>query len=151
MRRARSDESETAYQIKRDALVADMAIREKWNEAQEWCNHERRFAVQEYYLLELEGEAIGVMAFVLEQEQIRLNQFFVQPSHHRRGIGAVALCVLAAEGDRRGLPIRLDVGPDNHRAIALYRRFGFSEIGNFSNRLGMVRPPVVQGSLGAVR
>ena len=100
----------------------------------------RRFASQEYYLLEEQGQAVGVMALMVEAERIRLNQFFLLPGHQGKGLGSLVLRVLADEADRRGLPIRLDVKPENHRAIALYRRFGYREVDRSDAGVAMVRP-----------
>lgn len=139
IRRARADESEMAYRIKRDALQAHPAIGDGWDEAEQWQAHKRRFAAQDYYLLEEDGTAVGVMALVIGPEQIRFNQFCVLRSHHGKGIGTAALRVLAAEADMRSLPIRLDVMPNNHRAIALYEKFGFGRVEGTAERVAMVR------------
>ena len=82
---------------------------------------------------------MGVMALMVDAERIRLNQFFLLPGHQGKGLGSLALRVLADEADRRGLPIRLDVKPENHRAIALYRRFGYREIERSDASVAMVR------------
>ena len=139
LRRARPEESELAYRVKRDALTAHPAAGEAWDEAKEWQAHLRRFAGQEYYLLEEAGAVVGVMALVIESGQVRFNQFFVLRSHQGRGLGTVALHVLADEADRRGLPTRLDVKAGNHRAIALYGRFGYREVARSDASIAMVR------------
>lgn len=140
MRRARADDSGLAYRIKRDALVPHQLAEGDWDEVEQWRGHERRFATQDYYLLEQDGEAVGVMALVTGQDQIRLNQFFVLHDRHGRGVGTFALRALVAEADRSGLSIRLDVMPDNHRAIALYEKFGFGRVDGAAGRVAMVRP-----------
>ena len=140
IRRARPAESELAYRIKRDVLVPQQVAADAWDEAEQWQAHERRFATQDYYLLEMDGEAIGVMALVVAPEQIRLNQFFVSRSHHGNGAGTAALGALVDEAVKRNLPIRLDVMPDNRRAIALYEKFGFARIESTPDRVAMVRP-----------
>lgn len=58
----------------------------------------------------------------------------VHPRHRRAGIGYE----LVAAGLRhlyaaRVMRVFLEVGPDNGGAIALYRRFGFTEVGNRAN------------------
>lgn len=140
LRRACPEESELAYRVKRAALAAQAAAGEGWDDANEWPTHQRRFASQEYYLLEEAGAVVGIMAMVVESGQVRFNQFFVLPSHQGKGLGTVALRVLADEADRRGLPTRLDVKAGNHRAIALYRRFGYREVERSDASVAMVRP-----------
>ena len=140
LRRARPEESQLAYRVKRAALSAQAAVSEEWDDAEEWPAHQRRFASQEYYLVEEAGAPVGVMAIVVEAGQLRFNQFFVLPGHQGKGLGTLVLRALADEADRRGLPTRLDVRARNHRAIALYRRFGYCEIARSAASIAMVRP-----------
>ena len=139
LRRARPEESQLAYHVKRAARAAQTAAGEAWDDANEWPAHQRRFASQEYYLLEELGQAVGVMALMVDAERIRLNQFFLLPGHQGKGLGSRALRVLADEADRRGLPTRLDVKAGNHRAIALYGRFGYREVARSDASIAMVR------------
>ena len=141
MRRARADESAQAYRIKRDSLVPHQVSLCDWDESEQWRAHERRFATQDYYLLEEAGKPVGVMALVVGLEQIRLNQFFVMPDCHGRGIGTAALCALTTEADGVGLSVRLDVARDNQRAIALYENFGFRMLECTGDRVAMLRSP----------
>ncbi len=140
IRRARADDSELAYRIKCDALEEQLTAIEEWDDAEQWKAHERRFATQDYYLIELDCMVIGVMALAISPDQIRLNQFFVLHNHHGKGVGTAVLRALVAKADASGLPIRLDVMPDNRRAIALYGRFGFRQIEGSTARVAMVRP-----------
>jgi RimJ/RimL family protein N-acetyltransferase len=66
-----------------------------------------------------------------------LGVFLGDPSHFGRGIGAAAIDLAIAEFRRRHrrLPIVLRVRRSNARAIACYRRVGFSVTGSGSKSL----------------
>lgn len=59
-----------------------------------------------------------------------LQRLSVDPDHQGRGLGGVlvdaALSILAAAGATR---VMVNTGVDNHRALALYRSFGFEPTG----------------------
>ena len=60
------------------------------------------------------------------------------PRVQGRGIGAELICDLIEDLRRRGIPgLHLDVGSDNLKAIAFYRRLGFVEIGRAPDSIFM--------------
>jgi ribosomal protein S18 acetylase RimI-like enzyme len=83
------------------------------------------------WLIEDEGSAIGhvvlTVRFAMEVGGLwgSIDDLFVQPACRRRGAATAALDAVVAECHRRGcLALSVEVGADNHAAIALYRRFG---------------------------
>lgn len=59
-----------------------------------------------------------------------LNDIAVARSHRRHGIGAALLRAVVDDARRQAFPsVTLHVWADNAGAIALYRRFGFTEVG----------------------
>jgi ribosomal protein S18 acetylase RimI-like enzyme len=56
-----------------------------------------------------------------------IDDIFVRPEHRRKGAASAGLDALVDECRRRGCrSIHVEVAPDNHAAIALYRRFGLA-------------------------
>ncbi|MEU6640951.1 ribosomal protein S18-alanine N-acetyltransferase [Saccharomonospora sp. NPDC046836] len=53
----------------------------------------------------------------------------VQAGHQGQGIGTALLQALLARADELRAPVFLEVRTDNHNAIRLYERHGFSRIG----------------------
>jgi GNAT superfamily N-acetyltransferase len=77
----------------------------------------------------LVGYLIAVYVFSLEQKGLmaEIDEFFVAPAARSGGVGAALLD--AAEGDlsRRGcVCLQLQLGKDNSRARAFYRRHGYT-------------------------
>jgi ribosomal-protein-alanine N-acetyltransferase len=71
--------------------------------------------------------AYAVAWFIVDE--LHIGNIAVAPCRQKRGIGAMLLEHLVAEGVRRGMIFAtLEVRPSNHAAIALYERFGFRKI-----------------------
>jgi GNAT superfamily N-acetyltransferase len=79
---------------------------------------------------ELVGYLIAVYIFSLEQKGLmaEIDEFFVSPAARTYGVGAALLAV--AESDLVGagcVAVQLQLGKDNWRARAFYRRHGYDE------------------------
>ena len=97
-------------------------------------------------IIEYKGQAIGYcQMYKLDDETLEeyeyesrnkvvygLDQFIGEPEYWGKGIGTRLLRELLAFSENSGIEsIYLDVRADNDRAIALYRKFGFKDIGNY--------------------
>jgi ribosomal-protein-alanine N-acetyltransferase len=61
----------------------------------------------------------------------------VSPAHRRKGIGARLLSEMERLFREKGVKVcRLEVREDNLRALELYRKFGYDEIGKLRNYYG---------------
>ncbi len=92
-----------------------------------------------YYVC-LDGEDIigyGGLWHVLDEGQI--TNIAVRKSHHRRGVGSMLLENLIEYAKNNGLSrLELEVRAGNAAAISLYKKYGFSEVGQ---RRGYYRNP----------
>lgn len=71
-----------------------------------------------------------------------IDDLFVRPSHRRKGAASAGLHALVSECRRRGCrSIHVEVAPDNHGAIALYREFGLAPGDDQRQQLRLVLPP----------
>lgn len=77
--------------------------------------------VELYAAVDEQGNPLGFMGLAGE----RMEMLFVDPGHHRRGIGRKLL--EAALDKQPGL--RLDVNEQNPGALAFYKKCGFEVIG----------------------
>ena len=65
-------------------------------------------------------EFLGRDAFV--------DELFVAPKHRGRGLGLAAIRFLEPVAAQLGVAaLHLEVGPDNEKALGLYRRAGFED------------------------
>ena len=62
------------------------------------------------------------------EEEIVLLLIELSPTHQGRGIGSRLIRSLLGRAAVEGKPLALNVLEVNHRAFALYRRLGFTEV-----------------------
>jgi ribosomal-protein-alanine N-acetyltransferase len=75
-------------------------------------------------------ELLGYFVAMKGVDELHLLNVTVAPDWQGRGLGNELLDAVQAHGQALGLPMLwLEVRESNHRARALYRRRGFSEVG----------------------
>jgi ribosomal protein S18 acetylase RimI-like enzyme len=81
-----------------------------------------------YYRAFVQGEAVGQIGVLFEENQIYIRGVGILPEQRRRGYGrqmlAATVATLIAEGQTH---FSLDVATENDRALELYRSCGFAE------------------------
>jgi [ribosomal protein S18]-alanine N-acetyltransferase len=76
------------------------------------------------------GEPIGYAVLMMTVDEAELLDITIAPEHQRRGLGSELLDRMFEVARGHGaLRMLLEVRPSNESALALYRRFGFVEIG----------------------
>ena len=80
------------------------------------------------------GEVIGYAGLLVAADEGYITNVAVDPSRRRQGVAAQLLQVFDdfAKGNRLAF-LTLEVRPSNAAAIALYRGFGFREVGRRRN------------------
>ncbi len=147
LRRARPDESELAFQIKKAACEVQVESVGEWDDAEQRLQHARRFATQGYRFAEVDGQPVGMMAMVVSADCVRFNQLFVLPGFQGRGVGAAVYRHVLSEARRFQLPARLDVRKENVRSVALAERMGFRKVAHSATHHHMeALPPSASGA-----
>ncbi|PWK72686.1 GNAT family N-acetyltransferase [Aminobacter sp. AP02] len=81
-----------------------------------------------------QGEAVGTGALALTEGWAELKRMWVVPAARGKGLSKAILSDLEARARDAGIAlIRLETGVDNHEALALYARTGFSRCGPFGD------------------
>ena len=82
------------------------------------------------WVQEADGELLGYGVLSIAADEAHLLNLCTAPSHEGRGLGRRMLqSMLHIARGQRAQRIFLEVRPSNPRAIALYERSGFNEIG----------------------
>ena len=82
------------------------------------------------YLVAEDGDrVVGYAGLIAYDDEAHVSTIGVARGRQGEGIGARLLDALLAEADRRSPVVLLEVRADNERAMGLYRRRGFAEIG----------------------
>ena len=83
------------------------------------------------------GFIIGSICFERNSLTGHILTIDVSPAHRRKGIGARLLSEMERLFREKGVKVcRLEVREDNLRALELYRKFGYDEIGKLRNYYG---------------
>ncbi len=125
LRRATEDDSDYAFAMRKAAFRVYVDRSGGWDEQAERRRHERSFAVHDYRVICLRGEARGIVSLDLSGDRFKINQIFLAPAQQRQGIGGRCMALLIAEARRLDLPVLLRVMKVNPRARALYERLDF--------------------------
>ena len=80
----------------------------------------------EYYENDI---SLGFLEYSLIYDRIEIDNFFVEESSRRRGIGTKLLAYLISISiELHAINITLEVRVSNTKAINLYKKFGFHEV-----------------------
>ncbi len=139
LRPATAADSEFAFQVKKAAFRAHVEMVWGWDEAEQRRLHERRFAAQEFKVIQAGGADVGILAVVRTPECVKVNQLFILPERQGKGIGKA--CMQRIIQDAGGLPVRLQVLKVNTRAQSFFQRMGFDGIGETATHLQFERAP----------
>lgn len=135
LRKATPHDSEFAYQVKKLAFKPYVDQVWGWNEEEQRQWHERRFASQDFQVIQVAGNDVGIVAWVQQPGSIKGNQFFLLPAYQNRGIGTTCMRRILDDADASGRSVQLQVLKINSRAIAFYQRLGFTHIGESDTHL----------------
>jgi GNAT superfamily N-acetyltransferase len=141
LRKARPEDSEFAYRVKRAAFRGYVEKVWGWDEHEQRQLHEQRFGSQDFRVINLAGTDIGIMAAVVAPECVKVNQLFLLSEHQGKGIGRKCMLLIMEEARRLVLPVHLRVLKVNPRALAFYRRLGFVRTGETDTHVLMRRDP----------
>ena len=122
--RAMTDGDLTAVMV----LEEDLFAPDTWTAAM--YRDELRHADTRHYLVaENSTGVVGWAGLIAYDDEAHVSTIGVARERQGEGIGARLLDALLAEADRRSPVVLLEVRADNERAMDLYRRRGFAEIG----------------------
>ena len=129
LRKASQDDKEFAYQVKRTSLREYVELVWGWDDDRQRQLHARRFSEQDFRVIEVDGEDVGIMSVAVKPACVFVNQLYLLPEHQGRGIGRTCMLVVMEQGNSLGLPVRLQVLKVNPRAVTFYKRLDFEVTG----------------------
>jgi len=77
------------------------------------------------------GRIIGTSWLTNDFRRVYLHHFGIHPDFQGRGLASPLVEESIAFAKELGLQIKLEVHRDNHKAIALYKKFGFQYLGDY--------------------
>jgi ribosomal protein S18 acetylase RimI-like enzyme len=140
-RKATASDSQFAYNVKKLAFGEYIDQVWGWDEEQQQQLHRRRFASQEYSIIQWFGRDVGVLAMVREPECFKLNQLFILPDYQGKGIGRACMRQIIDDAATHKLSIKLQVLKVNSRAQEFFKGLGFRIIGDSDTHILMEKLP----------
>jgi ribosomal protein S18 acetylase RimI-like enzyme len=128
LRAATPGDSEFCFQLHKAAMGAYITAIWGWDEQRQRDFQARSFDPGRWQIITAGGADIGMLDVDYRPAEIYLSRIEIRPSHQGRGIGAALISALIDEAERNGQDLVLDVLAINHRAQALYRRLGLTEV-----------------------
>jgi GNAT superfamily N-acetyltransferase len=104
--------------------------------------HEQRFREKPFLRIIHCDVSVGTFALTRYPDHILLDDFYLLPEYHRRGLGTKILRHCLSVADAMSLPVRLRYLKWNPVG-SLYRRNGFREIGETDIHFLMERQPAL--------
>lgn len=79
----------------------------------------------QYWVLELDAIIVGFSEVIYEPEWIELDQIYILPNYHSKGLGSLLLKHLLNNLKRYDQDLKLEVVEYNNQAINFYNKYGF--------------------------
>lgn len=89
--------------------------------------YDEHFKDAEFSIIEVDGKASGRLYIDRREDEIRLVDIALLPETRGRGLGGRLMADILAEGEQKGLLVRIHV-EHNNPAMRLYKRLGFEKI-----------------------
>jgi ribosomal-protein-alanine N-acetyltransferase len=109
-------------------LEEDLFAPDTWTAAM-YRDELRQGDTRHYLVAENSSGVVGWAGLIAYDDEAHVSTIGVARDRQGEGIGARLLDALLVEADRRSPVVLLEVRADNDRAIGLYERRGFTEIG----------------------
>jgi ribosomal protein S18 acetylase RimI-like enzyme len=129
LRKARASDGEFAYQVRKLAFGKYVDQVWGWDETEQQRLHQKRFASQEFRVVQWSDIDVGILALVREHGVIKINQLLVLPDYQGKGIGGACLSRIIDKAAACESAVRVQVLKVNSRAMVFFERLGFRKIG----------------------
>ena len=140
LRPAAESDFEFAFAAKHAALGPHVAVRWGWDDSYQRTVHRRRWSEKPWFVMLLDGEAIGTVSILDERDCSRFGEFYLLPAFQRQWLGTRVLTEFLEQCDRTGRAVRLECLKWNP-VMSLYRRAGFEVVSENDIHYFMLRRP----------
>jgi GNAT superfamily N-acetyltransferase len=134
LRPAAPADAEFCYQVHKAAMGAYITAIWGWDEQAQRAFHARAFNPGRWQIITDGPDDAGMLNVDYRPEEIYLSRIEIHPGHQGHGIGTRIISALLEEAERKDQDLVLDVLTVNHRAYALYRRLGLTEVARHGDR-----------------
>jgi len=142
LREATNEDADFVLELRRRTLK-DLVIRAwgHWDEERQRAYVGQVLAATGTRIVQCDGMDIGILSVEVQDRALHIETIGVLPEFHGRGIGTRLIRGICSEAADRGAKVTLTVQRENHRAVALYERLGFSTTGETLTSFAMTWNP----------
>lgn len=115
------------FRVYRITMKDYIAAVYKWDEQAQRLRYEEAFKKDDYAIIQVEGEDMGVFSVLNMDSYLFLSRIEILPPFQNQGIGTKILTALIVRGHAQRKPIMLRVYKLNP-AVRLYKRLGWQII-----------------------
>ena len=141
IRKARSDDNEFVFTVKKTAFQEYVEQVWGWDESYQRELHDRRFASQDLRIIQFCGTDVGFLATSRSRATLKINQLYILPEYQGRGIGTACMARVLDDANLRQKPVVLQVLKVNTRGIVFYQKLGFIIVGETTTHVQMKKLP----------
>jgi ribosomal protein S18 acetylase RimI-like enzyme len=118
-------DSNFAYSVKKAAFKAYVDQSRGWDEEKQRQLHDQRFKTQDFRIISLDGNDVGIIALGVLPSCIKVYQLMLLPKYQGKHIGRKCILRVLNDAEQLDLPVRLSTLKVNPRAFAFYTKLGF--------------------------
>lgn len=139
IRKADNSDYEFLFKLKKSAEYEPIKVVFGWDENAQREIHLNEWEEEKPTIIEIDGVAVGSYLVQTHSEYLYFGRFFLLPEYQGKGIGSKVLKTVIELADLKSLPIKLCYLQGN-RVGQLYKRLGFSVIGQDEQFVHMLKP-----------
>ena len=141
IRKARTSDSEFIFTVKKAAYREYVEQVWGWDDNYQRERHSREFTSHNFHIIQFCGTDVGFFITSSTSDTLKVNQIFILPEYQGRGIGSACMTRIIDNANLEQRVVVLQVLKVNTRGIALYRRLGFTIVGEDSVYFQMEKSP----------
>ena len=141
IRKARASDSEFIFTVKKAAYREYIEQVWGWDDNYQQERHNEEFASHDFCIIQFCGTDVGILVTSSTPDTLKINQIYILPEYQGRGIGSACMTRIIDDANLEGKSVILKVLKINTRGIALYRRLGFTIVGESSEYSQMEKLP----------
>ncbi len=140
-RKARASDSEFIFTVKKAAYREYVEQVWGWDDNYQWERHNKEFASHDFHIIQFNGTDVGILVISHTSDALKINQIYILPEYQGKGIGSACLARIIDDANLEEKSVVLQVLKVNTRGIDLYRRLGFTIVGENSIYFQMEKLP----------
>ena len=141
LRKARASDSEFIFTVKKAAYREYVEQVWGWDDNYQWERHNKEFASHDFHIIQFNGTDVGILVISHTSDALKINQIYILPEYQGKGIGSACLARIIDDANLEEKSVVLQVLKVNTRGIDLYRRLGFTIVGENSIYFQMEKLP----------